>query len=83
MLIGSIILLYSVYKIRKRVLKSKKENTHYDFIGDYFWYFIYTIGALILGITGMFISIDNIIQISINPDYYIAKMVMEMIKNIK
>lgn len=82
-LIGSVILLYSVYKIRKRVLKSKKENEYYDLVDDDLCYFIYTIFALILGIIGIFVSIHNIIQISINPDYYIAKMIMQMIKDIK
>ncbi|HCL4447194.1 TPA: hypothetical protein N2D16_002799 [Clostridium botulinum] len=38
---------------------------YYDFVGDDFWYFIYTIFALILGIIVIFVSVDNIIQISI------------------
>ncbi|NCI19735.1 hypothetical protein EJM73_08865 [Clostridium botulinum] len=94
-----LILVIVVYKIWDKANKrrdrdmeefEKEKSEHgfsskevYNLWDDEFGKSIIMIITLIIGVLAMWIEGSNIIQISINPDFYIAQTIMNMIKNIK
>ncbi|NFF75906.1 hypothetical protein FCV38_02635 [Clostridium sporogenes] len=75
--------LFIAFKIIKKANKKCKEDEEYSCSDKAFFTFLISIVVIIAGFLVGYNQAMDIIQISINPDYYIAKMVMEMIKNIK
>lgn len=82
-LIVWLVICTSVYIIIKKEIKKKKMDEYYDmFEDDGVWgvcKIIYIILGGLIGFTGTIISTQSVIQIFLNPNYYIMEQILKML----
>ncbi|AUN06641.1 hypothetical protein [Clostridium botulinum] len=82
-LIVWLVICTSIYIIIKKEIKKAKEEEYYDmFTDEGAWgvcKIIYIILGSVIGFAGVIISTQNIIQIFLNPNYYIMEQILKML----
>lgn len=73
----------SIYIIIKKEIKKTKEDEYYEMFIDEGALGVIKVLHIIIGgvtgVTGTIISTENIIQIFLNPNYYIMEKILEML----